>query len=380
MQYRNFGKLDWKVSALGFGAMRLPILEGDSSKINEPLAIKMIRYAIDHGVNYVDSAYGYHRGNSEVVVGKALKDGYLEKVRVATKMPVFMINGQEDMEHCFNEQLQRLQVEKIDFYLLHGLSKDRWPKIKDLSVFSWAEKKKTEGKISYFGFSFHDEFELFKEIVDSYKWDFCQIQYNYMDENFQAGVRGLKYAASKGMGVVIMEPIAGGRLAITPPPEIKALWDTAEIKRKPPEWALQWVWNQPEVSLALSGMSNMDQVIENVASAERSGVKHLSRDDLNLISKVATKYRELGPIGCTGCRYCMPCPSGVSIPEIFSYYNEYFAKDRNNSVRQYYKENIKPEHYSKNCIKCGKCEELCPQHLQIRDLLRTAGQTLESER
>jgi predicted aldo/keto reductase-like oxidoreductase len=380
MQYRNFGKLSWKVSALGFGAMRLPILDGDSSKINEPLAIQMIRYAIDHGVNYVDSAYGYHRGNSEVVVGKALKDGYLEKVRVATKMPVFMINEQEDMERCFNEQLQRLQVEKIDFYLLHGLSKDRWPKIKDLGVFSWAEKKKAEGKIIYFGFSFHDEFDLFKEIVDSYKWDFCQIQYNYMDENFQAGVRGLKYAASKGMGVVIMEPIAGGRLAIMPPLEIKALWDTAEIKRNPPEWALQWVWNQPEVSLALSGMSNMEQVIENVASAERSGVKHLSKDELNLISKVATKYRELGPIGCTGCRYCMPCPSGVSIPEIFSYYNEYFAKDRDNAIKQHYKENIKPEQYTKNCVKCGKCEELCPQHLQIRDLLRTAGQTLESER
>ncbi|MBM3292444.1 aldo/keto reductase [Candidatus Bathyarchaeota archaeon] len=380
MQYRDFGKIDWKVSALGFGAMRLPILEGDSSKINDPLAIQMIRYAIDHGVNYVDSAYGYHRGNSEVVVGKALRDGYREKVRVATKMPVFLINSQEDMDHCFNEQLQKFQVEKIDFYLLHGLSKDRWPRIKDLGVFTWAEKKKSEGKIGYLGFSFHDEFSLFKEIVDSYKWDFCQIQYNYMDENFQAGVKGLKYAASKGMGVVIMEPIAGGRLAITPPPEILALWNSAKIKRKPPEWALQWVWNQPEVSLALSGMSNMDHVIENVASAERSGVNHLTEEELSLISKVSQKYRELGPIGCTGCRYCMPCPNGVSIPEIFGYYNEYFAKDRDNSVRQRYKKSFKPEQYAKNCIKCGKCEELCPQHLQIRDLLRTAGQTLESER
>lgn len=380
MQYRTFGKLDWKVSALGFGAMRLPILDGDTSKIDEPLAIEMIRYAIDHGVNYVDSAYGYHRGNSEVVVGKALKDGYRQKVRVATKMPVWMINGPEDMERCFNEQREKLQVEKIDFYLLHGLNKDRWPKIKDLGVFPWAEEKKNEGKIGHLGFSFHDDLTLFKEIVDSYSWDFCQIQYNYMDENFQAGVNGLKYAASKGLGVVIMEPIAGGRLAITPPPEIQDLWNTSKIKRKPPEWALQWVWNQPEVSVVLSGMSKMEHVIENVASAERSGKNHLSKDELDLISKVATKYRELGPIGCTGCRYCMPCPSGVSIPDIFSYYNEYFAKDRDSAVIKRYKETVKPENYAKNCVKCGKCEELCPQNLPIRELLRTASQTLESER
>ncbi|MBN1682679.1 aldo/keto reductase [Candidatus Bathyarchaeota archaeon] len=380
MQYRTFGKLDWKVSALGFGAMRLPILDGDTSKIDEPLAIEMIRYAIDHGVNYVDSAYGYHRGNSEVVVGKALKDGYRQKIRVATKMPVWMINGHEDMERCFNEQREKLQVEKIDFYLLHGLNKDRWPKIKDLGVFPWAEEKKNEGKIGHLGFSFHDDLTLFKEIVDSYSWDFCQIQYNYMDENFQAGVNGLKYAASKGLGVVIMEPIAGGRLAITPPPEIQDLWNTSKIKRKPPEWALQWVWNQPEVSVVLSGMSKMEHVIENVASAERSGKNHLSKDELDLISKVATKYRELGPIGCTGCRYCMPCPSGVSIPDIFSYYNEYFAKDRDSAVIKRYKETVKPENYAKNCVKCGKCEELCPQNLPIRELLRTASQTLESER
>jgi predicted aldo/keto reductase-like oxidoreductase len=380
LNYRKFGKLDWDVSALGFGAMRLPIIEGDSSRINEPLAIRMIRYAIDNGVNYVDSAYGYHRGNSEVAVGKALQNGYREKTRLATKMPVWMINSKEDMERCFNEQLQRLQTKYIDFYLLHGLGKDRWPKIKDLGVFEWAEKKISDGKIGYLGFSFHDELPLFKEIVDSYNWTFCQIQYNYMEENFQAGTGGLKYATSKGLGVVIMEPIAGGRLAIKPPKTIQELWDTAKIKRSPPEWALQWVWNHPEVSVVLSGMSTYQQVIENVEFAGRSSKNHLTKEELALIDNVATKYRELGPIGCTGCRYCVPCPNGVTIPEIFSLYNEYWAKERDASIKQKYKEQLKPEQWVRNCIKCGTCEELCPQHLPIRDLLRNAGQTFEFER
>ena len=378
LKYRKFGKTGFEVSALGFGAMRMPTLDGDSAKINEPLAIRMIRYAIDSGINYVDSAYGYHGGKSEVLVGKALQDGYRERTKVATKMPTWMINSKEDMERCFNEQLQRLQTDHIDFYLLHGLGKDRWPKIKDLGVFDWVEKKITEGKIRYLGFSFHDELPLFKEIVDSYNWTFCQIQYNYMDEKFQAGTEGLKYATSKGLAVIVMEPIAGGRLAIKPSAVIQELWETAKIKRSPAEWALQWVWNHPEVAVVLSGMSTYQQVIENIASAERSSINHLTEDELLLIGKVASKYRELGPIGCTGCRYCMPCPNGVAIPEIFSLTNEYWAGDRNASIKQKYKDTLTPGQYSKNCIKCGICEEACPQHLPIRELLRGSGQTFES--
>ncbi len=380
MKYRKFGKLDWRPSALGFGAMRLPVLDGDAGKIDEPRAIEMIRYAIDHGVNYVDTAYGYHKGNSERLVGKALKDGYLERVKLATKMPCWIINSADDFDRYFNEQLEKLQTKRIDFYLLHGLGKDRWPKVRDLGILKWAEKKIAEGKIGYLGFSFHDELPLFKEIVDAYNgWTFCQIHYNYVDREYQAGAQGLRYAAEKGLAVVIMEPIAGGRLSINPPEGIKELWKTSGHKWKPAEWALQWVWNQPEVSLVLSGMSTMEHVVENVAAASRSGVDSLKPRDLKLVDAIAKRYTEIGFVGCTSCRYCMPCPSGVAIPEIFALFNEYYMHNRDPSVKQKYRGQLKEEEWAKNCVQCGKCEELCPQHLPIRRLLRGAGQTFEQD-
>ena len=378
MKYRKFGKLDWRPSALGFGAMRLPTIGGDSSKIDEPLAIAMIRYAINHGVNYVDTAYGYHRGNSEVLVGKALRDGYRERVRLATKMPVWMVNSHADMDRCLSEQLSKLQTDHVDFYLLHGLNRERWSKVRSLNVFDWVEKAKANGRIRHLGFSFHDDFEIFKEITDSYGgWTFCQIQYNYMDADYQAGTKGLRYAASKGLGVVIMEPIGGGMLAIRPPPAIEAIWNEAKVKRMPPEWALQWVWNQPEISLALSGMSTMQQVVENVESAGRSGPGTLTEEDLRLISRVREKYHEYGFVGCTGCGYCQPCPEGVIIPEIFAFYNEYYMKGRDNAVVTRYREKVPPENRVSRCAKCGMCETLCPQQLPIRDLLSKAAGTLE---
>ncbi len=234
-----------------------------------------------------------------------------------------------------------------------------------------------EGKIGYFGFSFHDEFEVFKEIIDGYdKWTFCQIQYNYLDTESSKrtpGTRGLKYAASKGLAVVVMEPIAGGMLAVPPPPEVQAIWDEAEIKRTLAEWALLWVWNHPEVSVALSGMSNMQQVIENLATADRSGPNILTESDLRIISRVREKYLQYGFIGCTGCQYCMPCRQGVSIPEVLALYNEYLrrrgdeAKQR--EVINEYNEIISREKGAENCIKCRECEKKCPQHLPISELL-----------
>jgi len=312
VNYRKFGKLDWKPSALGFGAMRLPIIGNDSSKIDEPEAIKMIRYAIDHGVNYVDTAYGYHGSNSERLVGKALKDGYRKKVKLATKMPTWLIKNYSDFDKYLDEQLAKLDTDKIDFYLLHGLNKTRWPELEALRVEKWAERTIEDGRIGHIGFSFHDDLDTFKKIIDYYDgWTFCQIQYNYMDTEYQAGTEGLKYAATKGLAVVVMEPIQGGRLAVPPPEEVQKIWDKAGSDRKLAEWALQWVWNQPEVSVVLSGMSTMQQVEENVVSAGRSGVGILTKEDFETIAQVKQKIKEIGFIGCTGCDYCQPCPANV---------------------------------------------------------------------
>ncbi|MBS7656522.1 aldo/keto reductase [Candidatus Bathyarchaeota archaeon] len=382
MKYRKFGKLGFKVSVLGFGAMRLPVVGSDHSNIDEPKAIEMMRYAIDHGVNYIDTAYGYHGGKSEVVVGKALMDGYRERVKLATKMPTWAVNSQDDMDRILNEQLTRLQTDHVDIYLLHGLGKERWEKMKNLNVLEWAEKAVADGRIRGLGFSFHDEFEVLKEIIDSYdKWVMCQILYNYIDQDRQAGTRGLKYAASKGLAVVIMEPIGGGTLAVTPPKEIQAIWDEAKTKRSQVEWALQWVWNHPEVTVALSGMSTMQQVVENIKSANRSGPGKLTKQELQIIERVRQKYAEYGFIGCTSCRYCMPCPNGVAIPEIFALFNLHFTKrgDRNaeREVASKYMETVGKEKGVKNCKKCGRCEELCPQHLPIRNLLARAEWTFE---
>ena len=379
MEHRKFGRLDWKVSALGFGAMRLPILEGDTSKIDEPEAIRMIRYAIDHGVNYVDTAYPYHRGSSEILVGKALKDGYRQRVALATKMPTWLIETRKDFDRYLDEQLEKLQTDRIDFYLLHGLGRARWPKIRDLGVTDWAEEKKAEGKIGFLGFSFHDEYETLKEIVDYHDWTFCQIQYNYMDTESSArapGTEGLRYAASRGLAVVVMEPIQGGRLAITPPAEIQELWDRATVKRSPAEWALQWVWNHPEVSLVLSGMSTMRHVVENVESAGRSGPNTLTEEELDIVSEVQRKYAELGYIGCTDCLYCQPCPQGVLIPQIIGVLNENYTKDRDEAKKAYL-EAIPEEGRAGKCAQCGTCEEQCPQGLPIMNLMRGAARLYE---
>lgn len=368
MQYRQFGKLNVPVSALGFGLMRLPVIDNDNNKIDEAEAIKMIRYAIDNGVNYIDTAWPYHGGNSEIVAGKALKDGYREKTFLATKLPTWLINEKEDMDKYLNEQLKKLQTDHIDFYLLHALDKNKWENMKKVDALSWAEKKKQEGKIRYIGFSFHDEYPVFQEIVDYYdKWDFCQIQYNYMDIDVQAGEKGLKYAASKGLGVVIMEPIRGGRLA-NPPKAVQDIWDTAKVKRTPAEWALQWLWNQPEVSVVLSGMSTFEQLKENIESAKRSGINTLTKEELEIVSKVRNKYKELSPIACTGCNYCMPCPNGVNIPRNFELYNEAHMYNTYEANRRDY-ENLGDAKAS-SCIECGTCESVCPQHLTIIDYLK----------
>ena len=380
MKYRKFGKLDWKVSALGFGAMRLPVINGDHAVIDEPESIKMIRFAIDHGVNYIDSAYFYHRGNSEVLVAKAMRDGYREKVRIATKLPCGDVHVEQDIDRLFNEQITRLQTNKIDFYLLHGLNKTEWPKVRDFGVLKWAERKIAEGKIGHLGFSFHDEYNVFQEIIDDYdNWTMTQIQYNYMDEQTQAGTKGLEYAHKKGLAVVVMEPIRGGRLA-KPPEKVEKIWASAPVKRTPAEWALRWVWNHPEVATALSGMGNMEQVIENLAFAEHSQPHNLTSDELALIGKARDAYVSLTAVACTGCRYCMPCPNDVDIPRVFESYNE--AMIYNNVAEQRRMYNFPgrfKEHRADKCTKCDQCVDKCPQKLAIPDLLEKAHEFLTAK-
>jgi predicted aldo/keto reductase-like oxidoreductase len=297
--------------------MRLPLKDRDPANVDEPESIRMIRYAIDHGVNYLDTAYGYHSGQSERIVGRALQDGYRQRIRLATKLPVQLVESAKDFDRILNEQLERLQTDKLDFYLLHGLNGRSWAKVRDLGILRWAEDTMAEGRFDHLGFSFHDDYDAFQEIVDAYdNWTLSQIQYNYMDVDYQAGRRGLEYAAGKGLAVVVMEPLRGGRLANVPPEQVARVWESAPQKRSPVEWALLWVWNQPEVAVALSGMSAMEHVVENVAVAARSGAGTLTADDLALFDSVQEAYQGSYPVPCTSCGYCMPCPNGVEIPSI----------------------------------------------------------------
>lgn len=376
MKYRRFGRLNWQVSALGFGCMRLPTKSSEPTDIDEPEAKRMIRYAIDQGLNYVDTAYPYHGGESEKVVGRVLRDGYRDRVRLATKLPCWLVETAADFDKYLNEQLHKLQTEHVDFYLLHSLNKGSWPKVRDLGVLPWAEKAIADGRIGHLGFSFHDEYAVFQEIVDAYDgWSFCQIQYNYIDIANQAGTKGLQYAASRGLAVVIMEPLLGGRL-VKPPAPVQALWDSAKTKRTPAEWALQWVWDQPEVSVVLSGMSTKQQVQENLASAGRSGVGVLTAEDQAIVAKVREKYAELCPIPCTKCGYCMPCPNGVDIPRVFGVFNEGSIYNSVESARFEYSHWVPEAARADKCIQCRQCEELCPQHILISEWMERVDEVL----
>ncbi|MCW4003316.1 MAG: aldo/keto reductase [Candidatus Bathyarchaeota archaeon] len=382
MQYRSFGKLDWKVSALGFGTMRLPIIGNNQANVNEAEAIALIRYAVDEGVNYVDSAFTYHDGNSEIVIGKALAGKYRGKAKIATKIPVFSVNRREDLDRILNLQMKRLNTDFIDFYLFHSLTKTLWSKVLKLEMLEWAEQQVKKGRLGYLGFSFHDELEVFKEIVDSYdNWTLSQIQYNYLDENYQAGRRGLKYAASKGLAVVVMEPLAGGLLAVNPPVEIQEEWQKADVKRSAPDWALQWVWNHPEVSVALSGMNTMQHVKENLQSACHSGPNTLNQNEIALLSKSRKLYLKQGYIGCTKCYYCIQCPQSIDIPLTLAFLNVYSTKrsetQAQSKIKQEYAKNVPPEKRASNCLHCGQCEAICPQHLPVRKLLYEAALCLE---
>jgi len=376
MKYRKFGETDIDISLLGFGAMRMPIIDGDMAKIDEPEAIRMIRYAIDNGVNYVDNGYFYHRDHGETLVGKALEDGYREKVFLATKLPLLAINKPEDMMPIFERQLSKLRTDYIDFYLLHDINDSSWDKVKSMNMWDFLIKLRDAGKIGHIGFSYHGSSpELFKEIIDEYPWEYCQLQINFMDKNLQAGVEGFEYAVSKNVPVIVMEPLMGGKLTDIIHPKIQKYWDSIGTDRTPAEWAFRWVANLPGVMTILSGMTAMEQLEENLRVLSLSDVDTgmLTDAELGIFEEVAEEYRNLILYKCTACNYCMPCPAGLNIPGLIGYRNtaeQYGIVDK--LKRWEYTFRIKVN--ASECTACGTCEPKCPQHLEIMNIMKETAE------
>lgn len=372
MQYRTFKKLDREVSLLGMGAMRLP--ETEDGQINEPEAIDIIRSAIDAGINYVDTAFGYHNGKSEGLVGKALRDGYREKVLLADKMPIWLAKDEEHMKEMFQTQLERLDTDYIDMYLVHSVNKPNWKRIKKLNLMPFLEEMKAAGKIKHIGFSFHDSYEFFEEVLDSYPWEFCQIQLNYMDKDIQAGVKSLKLAAEKGLSVIIMEPLKGGKLTTGIPPTVQELWDNAPVKRTPAEWGFKWLANMPEVTLILSGMSSREQLQQNIATVSAADLNVLSDKERELIDKVSDEYNRLIKYSCTGCEYCLPCPQKLKIPDLIDTLNEWNIYGQNPATKMEYIEWVPEGRHASDCISCKACEKKCPQGLPVAQIMKETAE------
>ncbi len=379
MQYRTIPKTGERISALGYGCMRFPTRNGN---IDEEKAIALLMKAIQAGVNYLDTAVPYHAGRSEPFLGRALSGGLRDKVKLATKLPHWNVRSRADMDAALGAQLGNLMTERIDYYLVHNLQGSSWDRIVPLGITGFLDEAKASGKIRYAGFSFHGMREDFKRIVDAYDWDFCQIQYNFLDTENQAGTEGLEYAAYRGLGVIVMEPLRGGNLAGQVPEKVRAIWSRAEVTRTPAEWALRWIWNRPEVTTVLSGMTYESHLEENLRVVEDALPGSLSEFELSLVEEAAAAYRSLMKAGCTGCQYCMPCPAGVNIPAVFEYYNGSSLFGHRLKTLANYAINLggvlgaKPSGASL-CVRCGKCLKVCPQYLPIPDLLEQARRQFE---
>ncbi|HAV89847.1 MAG TPA: aldo/keto reductase [Eubacterium sp.] len=374
MQYRE-DKNGEKLSILGYGCMRFT-KKGNSIDIDK--AEKEIMEAYNQGVNYYDTAYIY--SGSEAALGEIVdKNNIRDKIKIATKLPQYLIGNGKGLDKYFNEELSRLKTDYVDYYLMHHLTDVvMWEKLKAVGILEWIEKKKKEGSIRNIGFSYHGNSENFITILEDYNWDFCQIQYNYMDEVTQAGVIGLKAAAKKGIPVVIMEPLRGGKLVNMLPEKAKKLIDNNERGWSAAEWAFRWLYNQPEVTVVLSGMNSIEMVKENCRVASDSGEGNLNESDLKLLEEIKRLIKEKEKVGCTGCRYCMPCPKGVDIPGIFACYNTMYIENKN-SGRFQFAQTVgltKEPAFATQCIECGKCETHCPQNISIREKLKEADKAL----
>lgn len=387
MKYRTMGSLDWQVSALGFGCMRLPTRRINKLRAKTDESIELIRYGIDKGINYIDTAWLYHLGDSEKIIGEALKEGYREKVYLVTKLPIFMVRNSKHFDKYLKSQMKRLQTDYLDSYLFHALNEGQFKKVKTLKLIEKMEAAKNEGLIRSIGFSFHDTLPVFKEIIDYYPWDITQVQYNYVDTSVQATSEGLTYAHSKGIAVVIMEPLKGGAL-VNPPQEVMNILNSSETKRTPVDWALQFLWNKPEISMVLSGMNSKKMIKENCKSADQSGINSLSFKEENVIREISELYRQKIVVPCTACNYCMPCPEGVNIPQNFACLNNVSletSRFRRFTARRAYrkltssKKNVdvnNPNGNASLCTKCGSCIQKCPQKINIPNELEKMKKVL----
>ncbi len=362
----TFPVIDRESSALGFGCMRLPCTA--EGKIDEAEAIRMIRHAIDSGVTYIDTAYPYHGGESEIVVGKALQDGYREKVILATKLPCWKVEKREDMMAILDEQLEKLQTDHVDFYLLHAMNAERLEKMQSLDYKSFLAEALAQGKIRYPAFSFHDDYNAFMRILNDYDWKMAQVQMNILDDENQATLEGIRECGRRGVGVVIMEPLRGGLLA-NPPADVKGVYEAFDAKRSPVEWAFRYLYTMPEVKCILSGMSNWEQVIDNLRIFDIEERPDLTEAEAELFRKVKATYMARTRTRCTGCEYCQPCPMGVGIPRIFKGYDGAMLR-ADSSFKDGYARIIKDECDASRCVECRQCEGACPQHLPITDLLK----------
>lgn len=370
MQKVPFGKLGFDVSRLGMGCMRLPTMQQDGKTvIDREAAISMIRSGIDQGINYVDTAYPYHDGESEIVVGQALKDGYREQVKLATKLPIWLVKEEKDMNRLLDEQLKKLDVPYVDFYLLHAMNKDRMELMRSLNYKKFFQEALSDGRIRHAAFSFHDDKDCFLDILHDYdNWSMAQIQYNYLDDDKQATEEGLKAAGKAGVPLVIMEPLRGGALA-NPPADVQQLMDGYEVKRSAVEWAFSYVANYAEVATILSGMSNQQQLDENIRIFDSLTVGGLTDADKAFVKQIKETYLARVPIGCTGCRYCVPCPNDVKIPAVFHAYNENAMLGQDWKHNWNYGNLVKDGADASKCVGCGACEAQCPQSLPIIELL-----------
>ena len=383
MLYRTFGKTDEKVSVLGYGTMRLPTIGNDYGKVDDAEAIKLVRYAVDHGVNYLDTSWPYHsldqfrEGTSEPFVGKAVKELGRDKVFIATKLPIWAVTTRADMDKFLDSQLKSLQTDHVDFYLVHNIMKYTWYNMVRLDLADFLDKAKKSGKVRHIGFSFHDTPQLFEEVMGYYDFEFCQLIINYMDMNFQAGIPAARRAHSQGMGVVGMEPVMGGLLADQIPPEGLKILEATGIKRTPAAWALRWAWDQPETSLLLSGMSTMEQVEENVRLAEEANTP-LSWEELRAIDRVRALIKSKDEIPCTECNHCS-CPHGVFISSCFSMYNSACEFDINTISEHNYGLVLKgtPQEAAR-CNGCGLCSWQCPQGIDIPTQLRKVARRFQN--